>query len=232
MSDRPMNVRKITSAELKERTKLKRHKMPEQDPKVRARNFEEVNLGYTAETAIAEAKRCLLCPKYPCSGGCPVHVKIPEFVDHVARGDFAKALAVIKEDDALPEPPNELGETGQAVHHRHGDVQRDDVRREPLGFAQRFDAVRRRADDRQARVLFEEPGHGPSHQRRVVHDENSQRPAHELVPDESRAIAALPRESRSREGRTRPASTAFTASSWLPYLTNSFSSSKYSMPKA
>ncbi len=102
MSDRPMNVRKITSAELKERTKLKRHKMPEQDPKVRARNFEEVNLGYTAETAIAEAKRCLLCPKYPCSGGCPVHVKIPEFVDHVARGDFAKALAVIKEDDALP----------------------------------------------------------------------------------------------------------------------------------
>jgi glutamate synthase (NADPH/NADH) small chain len=102
MSDRPMNVRKITPAELKERTKLKRHKMPEQDPKVRARNFEEVNLGFAAETAIAEAKRCLLCPKFPCSAGCPVHVKIPEFIDHVARGDFAKALAVIKEDDALP----------------------------------------------------------------------------------------------------------------------------------
>jgi glutamate synthase (NADPH/NADH) small chain len=102
MAERKMNVRKLPPAEFKERTKLKRHPMPEQDPKARARNFEEVNLGFTAETAIAEAKRCLLCPKFPCSAGCPVHVKIPEFIDLVSQGDFAKALTVIKEDDALP----------------------------------------------------------------------------------------------------------------------------------
>ena len=54
--------------------------MPEQDPKVRARNFEEVTLGYTEDMAVEEAERCLNCKNKPCVSGCPVGVKIPEFI--------------------------------------------------------------------------------------------------------------------------------------------------------
>ena len=60
--------------------------MPEQDPKVRARNFEEVALGYTAEQAMEEAGRCLGCKKPKCVEGCPVNVRIPEFIAKVAEG--------------------------------------------------------------------------------------------------------------------------------------------------
>jgi len=56
---------------------LKREEMPRQDPKVRARNFDEVALGYTKEQALAEASRCIQCPKPTCKGGCPVEVDIP-----------------------------------------------------------------------------------------------------------------------------------------------------------
>ncbi len=95
-------IRKLPAAEYKERSKMKRQKMPEQDPAKRRSNFFEVNLGFTAEQAIAEAKRCLLCQKIPCASGCPVHIKIPQFVEAVANGEFLKALTIIKEDDALP----------------------------------------------------------------------------------------------------------------------------------
>ena len=76
--------------------------MPEQDPNVRNKNFEEVALGYTAEMAIEEATRCLNCKNKPCVSGCPVQVKIPEFIALVAEGKFLEAAAKIKETSALP----------------------------------------------------------------------------------------------------------------------------------
>ncbi len=76
--------------------------MPEQDPKVRARNFNEVALGYTPEMAIAEAKRCLQCKKPLCVAGCPVNVKIPEFIQEIADGRFLAAAKVLKETNNLP----------------------------------------------------------------------------------------------------------------------------------
>ena len=76
--------------------------MPEQDPKVRARNFKEVTLGYTPEQAMEEAQRCLNCKKPLCMQGCPVSVHIPEFIAHVAAGEFEEAYKVIKGTNALP----------------------------------------------------------------------------------------------------------------------------------
>ena len=76
--------------------------MPEQDPKVRARNFEEVALGYTAEQAMEEAGRCLGCKKPKCVEGCPVNVRIPEFIAKVAEGDFKAAYEIITSTNALP----------------------------------------------------------------------------------------------------------------------------------
>ena len=76
--------------------------MPEQDPKVRAHNFDEVTLGYTEEMAIEEAKRCLGCKTMPCVAGCPVNVQIPKFIQLVAEGKFAEACAIIKETSSLP----------------------------------------------------------------------------------------------------------------------------------
>jgi len=86
----------------KERLAIDRHSMPEQPPKVRARNFEEVPYGYSPETAQIEASRCLRCKKKPCVSGCPVGVKIPEFIELVEAGEFAAAARKIKETNALP----------------------------------------------------------------------------------------------------------------------------------
>lgn len=74
----------------------------EQDPKVRARNFKEVTLGYTPEQAMLEASRCLNCKNRPCTTGCPVGVKIPDFVAKVAEGKFEEAYAIIKSTNSLP----------------------------------------------------------------------------------------------------------------------------------
>ncbi len=76
--------------------------MPEQDPKVRARNFKEVAIGYTAEMAIEEANRCLGCKKPACVEGCPVNVRIPEFIKKVQEGDFKAAYEIITSTNALP----------------------------------------------------------------------------------------------------------------------------------
>lgn len=81
---------------------LNKTPVSEQDPKVRARNFEEVSLGYTAEEAINEASRCLNCKNKPCVSGCPVNVRIPEFVAEVAQGNFEKAYEIIKTTNGLP----------------------------------------------------------------------------------------------------------------------------------
>ena len=76
--------------------------MPEQQPDVRNRNFREVALGYTAEMAIEEAQRCLQCKNKPCISGCPVNVRIPEFIERVAAGDFASAYDIITSTNNLP----------------------------------------------------------------------------------------------------------------------------------
>lgn len=74
----------------------------EQDPKVRATNFEEVCYGYNAEEAQLEATRCLNCKNPRCVGACPVSVKIPSFISEVAAGNFARAAEIIAEDSSLP----------------------------------------------------------------------------------------------------------------------------------
>ena len=81
---------------------LKKVPMPEQDPNVRNKNFEEVALGYTKEMAMEEAARCLNCKNKPCVGGCPVNVPIPAFIEKVAAGDFEGAYEVITTENALP----------------------------------------------------------------------------------------------------------------------------------
>ncbi len=82
--------------------KKPRNKMPEQEAAVRARNFNEVALGYSAETAKAEAARCLHCKNSPCMQGCPVSVNIPEFLRAAAAGDFDKAGEIIGKTSSLP----------------------------------------------------------------------------------------------------------------------------------
>jgi len=82
--------------------KLPRHKMPEQDPKVRIHNYNEVPFGYSEETAMKEASRCLQCKKPACRTGCPVGVDIPAFVKLIAEGKFIEAAWKLKEDSALP----------------------------------------------------------------------------------------------------------------------------------
>ena len=74
----------------------------EQEPKVRATNFEEVCLGYTEEEAVKEAGRCLNCKNPKCVGGCPVSINIPAFIHEVAERNFAKAYQIISESSALP----------------------------------------------------------------------------------------------------------------------------------
>ena len=81
---------------------LKRIAIAEQEPQVRAKNFEEVCLGYTEEEAMAEASRCLNCNIFMCVGGCFVSINIPAFIQEVKNGDFEKAYEIISESSALP----------------------------------------------------------------------------------------------------------------------------------
>ena len=82
--------------------RLTKNEMPEQDPIVRAGNFDEVALGYTPEMAIDEAKRCLNCKNPACRTGCPVAVRIPEFIAKVAEGEFEAAYEIITSTNSLP----------------------------------------------------------------------------------------------------------------------------------
>lgn len=86
----------------KDRLQIPRQPMPHQEADVRITNFKEVNLGFTEEYAKLEALRCLQCPKPKCIEGCPVGVKINEFIALVAKGEFLAAAEKIKEDNALP----------------------------------------------------------------------------------------------------------------------------------
>ena len=80
----------------------KKHEMPTQEPSVRARNFKEVALGYPAEIAVEEAKRCLNCKNRPCVSGCPVNISIPEFISKIKSEDFEGAYQIITQSSSLP----------------------------------------------------------------------------------------------------------------------------------
>jgi glutamate synthase (NADPH/NADH) small chain len=79
-----------------------KHEMPEQKPKDRIKNFNEVPFGYDKDTAIEEAKRCLQCKKRPCVEGCPVEIDIPDFIKQIAEGNIDKAVEVLKNKTSLP----------------------------------------------------------------------------------------------------------------------------------
>ena len=81
---------------------LKRRPMPKQDHLERIRNFDEVALGYSVETAREEASRCLSCKNSPCNKGCPVGIDIPGFIRCIVAGDFSSGIRKIKETNALP----------------------------------------------------------------------------------------------------------------------------------
>ena len=80
----------------------KKHPMPVQEPSERNKNFKEVALGYDAQTAIDEAKRCLNCKNKPCVSGCPVGIDIPRFIAFTAAGDFESAYETISRSSSLP----------------------------------------------------------------------------------------------------------------------------------
>lgn len=82
--------------------KIPRQKMPEQEPKVRARNFQEVTLGYTKELAMQEAQRCIQCKDPRCRQGCPVEIDIPAFIKCIKEGDFEGAIRKLWEKNSLP----------------------------------------------------------------------------------------------------------------------------------
>ena len=81
---------------------LKKNEMPVQDPNVRNHNFSEVALGYSEETALDEAMRCLNCKNMPCVSGCPVNIHIPAFIEKIKEGDFEGAYQVISKSSSLP----------------------------------------------------------------------------------------------------------------------------------
>ncbi len=100
--------------------------MPEQDPNVRNKNFLEVAEGYTEEMAVNEAMRCLKCRKKPCMSGCPVMVKIPDFIAKIAEGEFEEAYQIISETSSLPAIcgrvcPQETQCEGKCVHGIKGE---------------------------------------------------------------------------------------------------------------
>ena len=80
----------------------KKHEMPTQAPEVRAHNFSEVALGYSAEIAVEEANRCLNCKNRPCVAGCPVNIDIPDFITRIKEGNFEGAYRVISKSSSLP----------------------------------------------------------------------------------------------------------------------------------
>lgn len=97
MDDQPPQVVKTPR-----KLDLQRREMPKQEAAVRARNFNEVALGYSAETAIAEARRCLQCKKPSCVTGCPVNINIPAFIHAIGEGDFQSGVRTLKNDNSLP----------------------------------------------------------------------------------------------------------------------------------
>jgi len=120
----------------RERMQIPRQKMPEQDPRERAKNFKEVPHGLTEEQALIEAERCLDCPKAPCVRGCPVEVDIPGFIMLIREKEYAAAARKIKETNSLPAvcgrvcPQEEQCEIVCPLHKKYGSVR--------IGYLERF----------------------------------------------------------------------------------------------
>lgn len=121
---------------LKERMKVPRQHMPEQLAQTRARNFSEVNLGYSADLARQEALRCLECAKPACTDRCPVGVKVKEFVQLVVAGDFLAAAAKIREDNVLPAITGRV--CPQEDHCEGGCLMGKKVQSLGIGYLERF----------------------------------------------------------------------------------------------
>ncbi len=122
----PCECMDAATRQFKESQPGKRVPVREQPADVRKQNFEEVCLGYNAEEAMAEAKRCLNCKKPQCVTGCPVQINIPAFIQQVAEGNFAEAARIIAEDSALPAVcgrvcPQETQCEGKCVLGRKGE---------------------------------------------------------------------------------------------------------------
>ncbi|MEJ2649333.1 MAG: NADPH-dependent glutamate synthase, partial [Sedimentisphaerales bacterium] len=97
-------LEKQKAGELKpsERYKIPLQEMPEQTPEIRRTNVNEVATGYTETQAKIEALRCLRCKNAPCVNGCPVKIRIRDFIEEISKGDYRKALSIIKENSLLP----------------------------------------------------------------------------------------------------------------------------------
>ena len=95
-------IRSKEKLRAKDRLAIPQQDMPSQDPHARTGNMYEVTYGYFEEQARIEAERCLQCRNAPCIAGCPVQIDIPRFIQHVADGNYAESLAVIKETSLLP----------------------------------------------------------------------------------------------------------------------------------
>ncbi len=121
---------------LKERMKVPRQHMPEQLAQTRARNFTEVNLGYSADLARQEALRCLECAKPACTDKCPVGVRVKEFVQLVVAGDFLAAAAKIREDNVLPAITGRV--CPQEDHCEGGCLMGKKVQSLGIGYLERF----------------------------------------------------------------------------------------------
>ena len=131
--------------------------MPTQDPDIRNKNFEEVALGYTAEMAVNEAKRCIHCKNKPCQTGCPVGIDIPEFIGHVTEGDFEAAYQVINRSSSLPAV---CGRVCPQESQCEGKCTRG-IKNEPVGIGrlERFVADWHRENVHTAPVVPESNGH-------------------------------------------------------------------------
>ncbi len=115
-------------ANTKPKLDLNRREMPKQEHHIRSHNFLEVALGYTAELAIAEARRCLQCKKPFCVSDCPVQIRIPEFIQAIADGDFTSGVRILKESNSLPSvcgrvcPQEEQCESHCSLSKRKGTI--------------------------------------------------------------------------------------------------------------
>ncbi len=136
---------------------LKKVPVREQEPLVRAKNFDEVCLGYNEEEAVAEAQRCIHCKNAKCIEGCPVNINIPEFIAHVKNNEFAEAYQVISQSSSLPAVcgrvcPQETQCEGRCIRGIKGEAV-------SIGKLERFVADWAKANDVKPAPAAEKNGH-------------------------------------------------------------------------